>query len=290
MPSVHVLGNPAARGGSGDVEEVARQLAERGHEVVVLEAASAAVALEVARGAVAAGARRLVAVGGDGLVRIALGAVAETGVVLGVVPQGTGNDFARALGLLSGSLDAHVARAMEPAVAVDGMRTDHGWVASVATMGFAGDVTARANGLRWPRGSLRYSVATMLQLPGLRRLRATVTVDGVEHDAATTMLSIGNTAYFGGGMRICPGARPDDGRLEVVVVGAVGRAAFVRVFPRVFRGGHVTHPDVQVHHCRTVTVTSQDDVVMWGDGDELGPLPITCEVVPGAVRVAGAVL
>jgi diacylglycerol kinase (ATP) len=255
---------------------------------VLLEATSADASQQVATDAVAAGASRLVAVGGDGLVRIAVRAVAETDVILGLVPQGTGNDFARALGLLDGPLDDHIERALQPGVPVDAMRTDHGWVASVATMGFAGDVTARANGLRWPRGAQRYTVATLLQLPRLRRLRATIEIDGTVHDADTTMLSVGNTGYFGGGMRICPGVTPTDGMLEVVVIGAVGRGTFLRVFPKVFNGGHVRHPDVQVHRCRSVTVASDDDVLMWADGDELGPLPVTCEAVAGAVRIAGA--
>lgn len=286
--TLHVLGNPAARGGTGDVERVVDQLRARRLDARLLEATSATVAEDAARAAVREGSERIVAVGGDGLVRIALQAVAETEVVLGLVPQGTGNDFARAVGLLGGTLDDHVARALDPGVPVDAMRTDHGWVASVATMGFAGDVTERANGLRWPRGAQRYTVATLLQLPRLRTLRATIEVDGVVHDADTTMLSIGNTPYFGGGMKTCPGVTPTDGKLEVVVIGDVGRGTFLRVFPKVFKGGHVHHPGVTVYSCRAVTVASDDDVTMWADGDELGPLPVTCEAVSGAVRVAGA--
>ncbi len=285
---VHVLGNPASRGGTGDVEKVTAQIRRLGHEVAVLDATSAVASKAAVQEAVDEGATRVVAVGGDGLVRIALQAVASTDVVLGVVPQGTGNDFARALGLLDGDLATHVRRALAPGVAVDAMRTDHGWVASVATMGFAGDVTARANALRWPRGAQRYTVATVLQMPRLRSLSATIEVDGVTHDAATTMLSIGNTASFGGGMRICPDATPTDGLLHVVVIGDVPRRTFLRVFPRVFGGGHVRHPDVQTYSGRTVTVTSANDVMMWADGDELGPLPVTCEVVAGAVQMAGA--
>jgi diacylglycerol kinase (ATP) len=287
VPTVHVLGNPAARGGTGDVERVVAAVRSGGHEVTLLEATSAGASLAAVRDAVASGAERIVAVGGDGLVRLALQSVAETDVVLGIVPQGTGNDFARALGLLDGDLDDHVRRALAPAVAVDAMRTQHGWVASVATMGFSGDVTARAKALRWPRGPQRYTLATILQLPRLRKLRATVVVDEVSHVADTTMLSIGNTAYFGGGMKICPDATPADGLLHVVVIAAVPKRTFLRVFPAVFAGRHVRHPDVAVYSGRRVDVTGED-VTMWADGDELGPLPVTCEVVAGAVRVAGA--
>src|SRR5690606_6758699 len=138
-----------------------------GHDAELLQADSAEGSSAVAAAAVNAGAERLVVVGGDGLVRIAVGAVATSKTVLGIVPQGTGNDFARALGLLAGKLEDQVDRALQTPVSVDAMRTNHGWVASVATLGFSGDVTARANALRWPRGSQRYTVATLLQLPRL---------------------------------------------------------------------------------------------------------------------------
>jgi diacylglycerol kinase (ATP) len=287
VTEVQVLGNPAARGGTGDVERVVDEIRASGRRAALLRADSAEGSSAAAHDAVRAGHERLVVVGGDGLVRIAVDAVAGRGVVLGIVPQGTGNDFARALGLLDGDLGDHVHRALAEPVAVDAMRTDHGWVASVATSGFSGDVTARANGLRWPQGQQRYTVATLLQMPRLRRLHARITVDGVVHEADNTMLSIGNTAYFGGGMRICPDARPDDGLLHVVVIGPVGKGTFLRVFPRVFGGGHVRHPAVATYTGRTVRVEGED-CQMWADGDLLGPLPVTCEVVPGALRVAGA--
>ncbi|MFP5321200.1 MAG: diacylglycerol/lipid kinase family protein [Acidimicrobiia bacterium] len=287
MTEVLVLGNPAARGGTGDVERVVDVLRARGRRATMLTADSAAAAGDAARAAVADGAERLVVVGGDGLVRIAVDAVAGSPTVLGIVPQGTGNDFARALGLLGGDLGQHVTRALADPAAVDAVRTGHGWVASVATSGFSGDVTARANALRWPRGQQRYTVATFLQLGRLRRLHARITIDGEVHEADNTLLAIGNTAYFGGGMRICPDARPDDGLLHVVVIGPVPVTTFLKVFPRVFRGGHVRHPAVSTYTGRVVSVEGED-CEMWADGDLLGPLPLTCEAVAGALQVAGA--
>lgn len=289
MSTVHVLANPASGGGTGDAARVTEIIRSAGHAVQVIEEASAAAASAAAKAAVAAGCERLVAVGGDGLVRIAVDAVATTGTVLGIVPQGTGNDFARALHLLDGSLDDHVAAALADPVAVDAMRTNHGWVASVATLGFSGDVTARANSLAWPTGAQRYTVATILQVPRLRSVTITLEIDGVVHDAPTTLLAIGNTRFFGGGMAVCPEAEPADGLAHVVVVGAVGRLRFLRVFPRAFSGGHVKDPEVTEYRTSKVTVDGDATVTMWADGDELGPLPVTCEIVAGALAVAGAV-
>lgn len=287
MAKVVVLGNPNAGGGASDVHRVVAAVAATGVEVDLLEAPSADTASAALAGALASGPDRVVAVGGDGLVRIAADAMAGTGVTLGIVPQGTGNDFARALGLLEGDLRSQVRAALSEPVAVDAMRTDHGWVASVATFGFSADVTARANALSWPRGQQRYTLATLLQLPRLRRVPVTVSVDGVAHAVVASLVAIGNTAYFGGGMKVCPGARPADGRLEVVVIGDVSRRTFARVFPLVFSGRHVRHPAVEVFGGRVVELTGAAEMV-WADGDPLGGIPVRCEAVAGALSVAGA--
>lgn len=288
MGEIHLLGNPAAGRQGDDTDQVERLLHAAGESVVRLAAASAVESAAAARAAVAAGAERLVVVGGDGMVRLALGAVAQTATVLGIVPQGTGNDFARALGLPT-DLEAAVGAALAPARPVDAMRTTHGWVASVATFGFAGDVTERANRLRWPRGGQRYTVATLAQLPHLRTIEVVIQIDGEAHPLSTTMLAVGNTAYFGGGMAVCPNARPDDGLLHTTVVGGVSALTFLRVFPQVFNGTHISHPAVRTYASPTVTLDGDAAITVWADGDRLGPLPVTCEVVPGAVLVAGVV-
>lgn len=284
MAHVHVLGNPSAR--RDRLSDVVDSLARRGVDAVVLEAESVDGAIEIARRAVADGATRLMAVGGDGVVNIAVNAVAGTETILGVVPHGTGNDFARALDLIDGGLDDQIDRALADPTGVDAISTNHGWVATVATLGFSGDVTARANTLRWPRGQLRYTVATLLQLPRLRTIPVSVEVDGQPLGGDTTLLAIGNTPYFGGGMRICPDVRTDDGRLQAVSIGAVSKPTFVRVFPSVFSGRHIERPEVASASGAVVTVDGAD-VELWADGDLLGPLPARLEVVPAALRVAG---
>lgn len=287
MGPVHVLGNPAARGGQAQLDEVVAELERRGVEAAVIGATTVADARAAAVRAVDDGASRLIAVGGDGVVHIAVNAVAESETVLGVVPLGTGNDFARSLGLVGGTVAEQVERGLADGVPVDAIRTDHGWVASVATLGFSGDVTARANALSWPRGPSRYTVATLLQLPRLRTLPVTVEVNGRPFGGATTLLAIGNTAFFGGGMRICPDARPGDGQLQAVSIGDVPRRTFVRVFPTVFRGRHVDRPEVSTAAGSWATIDGPSDIDVWADGEVLGPLPVRLDVVPGAVLIAG---
>ncbi len=287
MASVHVIGNASAPHGQEQLTKVAAALERRGVDAEVHHPSTLDDARRAAQRCVTEGADRLIAVGGDGVVNIAVNAVAESSVVLGVVPAGTGNDFARALGLLDGDVDAQVGRALGDATAVDAIRSNHGWVASVATLGFSGDVTAHANRLRWPRGQHRYTLATLLQLPRLQPYPVSVTVDGRRVGSGSTMLlAIGNTAYFGGGMRICPGAKPGDGTFQVIDIEAVSRLRFLRVFPTVFSGRHGDRPEV---HAGSGVVAEVEGAEMdlWADGERLGPLPVRLELVPGALRLAG---
>ena len=282
-----MLGNVSDGSQRRRIEEVVGALGRLGVDGHVIEADSPEAALEGAQHAVADGYERLVAVGGDGVAHIAVNAVAGTETVLGIVPDGTGNDFARALGLLDGDLDAQLRRALSDPSPMDAIRTDHGWVATVATLGFSGDVTARANGLRWPTGSQRYTVATLLQLPRLRVIDATVSVDGVLVGGDTTLLAIGNTAWFGGGMKICPDGEPDDGLLHAVNIGPVSRLRFLRVLPTVFSGRHVDRDEVTTRSGRTAVIDGPADIDLWADGERLGPLPVRLDLVPEALRVAG---
>ncbi|NDH77148.1 MAG: sphingosine kinase, partial [Actinobacteria bacterium] len=148
--------------------------------------------------------------GGDGMVHLAVQAVAGTDTILGVVPVGTGNDFVRALpGVPEDPLEAAAVALGDPDP-IDAIRVGERWVASVATAGFSADVNDRANRLRHPKGQSRYTVATVLELPALKRRPTTITVDGTAHAHDAVIIAVANTAWFGGGMHICPDADPDD--------------------------------------------------------------------------------
>jgi len=293
MSTVHVLGNPTAgRGHAARVlADVTAEVRRRGDRPELLEATTRDAALATLRRAVDDGAERVVLVGGDGLAHLAVQAIAATKVVLGMVPMGTGNDFARALGIHRRDLADAVGRALSEPTSIDAMRTNHGWCASVATLGFSALVNERANALRFPRGSARYTVATVREIPALTPTPLHIEIDGEAIDVDTTLLAIANTPYFGGGMAICPAADPRDGRLDVAIVEAVGRATLLRFFPRVFRGTHVTHPRVRMLTGRELRIERRDttgrDAGLWGDGEPMGPLPTHIEVVPDALHIAG---
>ena len=286
VSSVCVIGNPAAGNGSAAsfANAVVAAAVVAGYDVTRSLPESEAGTNAALRNALQTGVDRVIVVGGDGIVHLAVNALAMTPVVLGIVPIGTGNDGARALGLpmvTSGAIEA----ALQPAVDTDAIRTEHGWALTVATVGFGVGVNKRANRLRWPRGAAVYKRATLEELPGLRPLPLTLSVDGVSHEVSVTLIAVGNGAYFGGNMMICPDADPSDGLLDVSVVGKLGRIELLRFFPTVFTGTHLTHPQVSTHRGRVIKLSGPAE--LWADGEPMGLLPVTLEAIPGALRIAG---
>ncbi|MEU8146635.1 YegS/Rv2252/BmrU family lipid kinase [Nonomuraea sp. NPDC048901] len=291
-PQLVLLVNPAARGGRTVrlLGPVARRLRAGGAEVSVIVGDSAADALERACAAVAERPDALVAFGGDGLVHLAVQAVAGTDVPLGIIPAGTGNDIATALGVPRKDPIAAARTVLRgrsrliDAARVRAGRADE-LFAGVVCCGFDSRVNERANGLTWPPGMARYLLATVQELRRFRPIPFRVTFDDGEPIGREAMLvAVGNTSSYGAGMRVCPDARPDDGLLDVMILEAVSTAEFVRVFPSVYRGSHVSHQAVSVRRVRSVRLEAPG-VVAYADGERIGPSPITCEIQPGALRV-----
>ncbi|GGL23983.1 YegS/Rv2252/BmrU family lipid kinase [Phycicoccus endophyticus] len=261
-----------------------------GADVLDLSAADADGALEHGRAAVARGAiDALVVVGGDGVVHLGANLCAGTGVPLGVVAAGTGNDVARALGLPV--LDAHeaVARVLEGRTrAVDAARSGTGertrWFVGVLAGGFDAVVNERANRWRWPSGPTRYTLAVARELQVFRPIRYTLTLDGHRRETEAMLVAVGNGPTYGGGMRVLPEASFDDGLLDVLLLHRIPVTELLRVFPRVFSGGHLDHPAVEVVRARTVALEATG-IVAYADGERFGPLPLELEVVPGALSV-----
>ena len=241
--------------------------------------------------AVAGGASAVVAVGGDGTVHAAVQAVAGTSAALAVVPAGTGNDLVRALGIPAGAAAAACAAAEDLAAGehrtIDAGRTGDRWWATVLCCGFDSAVSDRANRLRWPKGRRRYDVAVLAELARLRPVELTMVLDGEEQTLPVTMVAVGNTPWYGGGMKVCPAADPGDGLFDVTVVGATSRLELIRTKPRLTAGTHVEHPMVSVHRAARVELSSPG-VTTYADGEPVAPLPAVTECVPGALTVVGS--
>jgi diacylglycerol kinase (ATP) len=285
VPRVALLVGPTS--GKGRSAQAAARFVELVPGACLLETGGREDALRQAALAVERGLEVLVAVGGDGTVHLALQAVAGTTTALAIVPTGTGNDLAVHLGVPTAVEATAAAVLAGGTTAVDAVRVGDGWFACVLGTGFDAAVNERANAMRWPRGRRKYDLATLLELRTYRPQDLVLTLDGVRLDASVMLVALGNARSYGGGMRVCPGADLTDGLLDVVVVAPLSRRRFLQLFPRVFRGTHVTHPSVQVHRAREV-VLEGPALAVYADGEAFGHLPLTCRVVPRALRVVGA--
>lgn len=285
--TVALLANPSAgRGRASRVRALAsHRLGAGGVEVRDLWPRDADDAVALARRAVADGVDGLVVVGGDGTFHLGLQAVAGTDVPIGLVPAGTGNDVARYFGVPLKDPEA----ATDLVVAgrttvVDAARCGDRWFITVLAAGFDAVVNERANQMVWPRGQMRYNIATVAELRTFRPLSYVLDLDGVTHHLDAMLVAVGNGPSFGGGLRICEGADLHDGLLDVVVIRPVSRWELVRTYPRLFSGTHTAHPQYERHRARRVTVAAPG-VVGYADGERLGALPLTVECVADAVKV-----
>ena len=279
--------NPTSGKGKGGrvAPLVGEALTAAGKTVRTIVGRDAVDASDLARAAVADGLSALVAIGGDGMVHLALQALAGTTTPLAVVPAGTGNDIARALGVpLDNPADAGLAVVNHPAREIDLARVGDRWFGGVLGSGFDSMVNERANRMTWPRGRARYNLAIVAELRTFRPIPFVIEVDGERWESEAMLVAVGNAASYGGGMLVTPDAVMDDGLLDVMVLGPISKLEFLRVFPKVYKGTHVTHPAVTIKRARLVSLAAAG-VVAYADGERLAPLPVTIEAVPRALRV-----
>jgi diacylglycerol kinase (ATP) len=290
-----VVHNPTAGGGRAGrlAPRVVERLRGDGAEV----AQHRTLSLEDARLAACRAAGEVdavVAVGGDGTVGACAAGLADAGpgarAALGVVPAGGGNDAARSLGLpaddplAAAGLLTRLARRPADLATVAGRA-----YLNVAGAGFDSEVNRVANQrLRWARGRLRYVGAVLAELVVGRPATFELVLDGRAARLQAWLVAVANGPSYGGGMRVAPAASLDDGLLEVVVIGEIGRLEFLRTFPQVFSGRHVEHPAVAVHRAARVDLDADRTLAVYADGEPAGTLPATFEVRPAAVTVLAA--
>ena len=230
---------------------------------------------------------KVVAIGGDGLVNLCLQEVAEQNIGLSVIPAGTGNDFARAVGSYRKSVNEifNVVRSQEPTTIDLGLvkgAFGKRWYVQVLSTGFDALVNNLANRINWPRGQMKYTLATLLTLARFKPIPYELIIDGKQFKQDFMLLSVANGETYGGGMRICPDASNSDGIFDILLVHPVSKIVLLSIFPKVFTGKHVPHPKIDIIRGKKVQLSA--DASAFADGEFVSKLPIEITNVKNALK------
>lgn len=226
----------------------------------------------------------LIVIGGDGLIHLAIQKLARSAVPLLIIPAGTGNDFARSLGL-------NINQPLENLSLLNEMKStevDLGLVAGeyfaqILSTGFDSLVNERANQMRFIRGRMKYNVAIAQVLSTFKPRSYSFRVDAVHLESKAMLIAVSNGKSYGGGMMISPMSDLQDGYLDVMILGPVSRFEFLRVFPKVYSGSHINHPAVKFLKAKNVAISA--NAVAYADGERVGDLPIEVSIVEKCLRV-----
>lgn len=294
MKRLGVIINPAAGNGAGRIEgEQAIIELQRESEVLNLTGDSMAGSEAIARQAITDQLLDgLIVVGGDGMTHLGVNLCAESGIPLGIIAAGTGNDAARALGLPIGDAVAGarvVLNNLRQPRLVDLVKAkttigDFYYFGSLS-VDFVALVNQRANSWKWPKGPNRYKLAMIAELASFKPISYTAQIDGEEKNFEAMLCSVANSPFFGGGMKVAPGAKIDDGFLDVFIVNKISRLELLKVFPKVYSGDHITHPAVEFIRAKKITLTPAVPMPAYSDGEPVGHAPVTAEIAPGLLKV-----
>lgn len=243
-------------------------------------------ATQLAREAFQSGWQRIVAVGGDGTLSEVVNGLVDTGATVGVLPTGTASDFARCAGLPKTPEESLSALFSYVPQAVDVGLVGGRHFVNVAGVGLDAEVAAEVNRNRRGRqgGTVPYVVALLKVLARYRPTQIHLTIDGYEYSRKALMVAVGNAEAYAGGMRVVPGARVDDGLLNVCVIGDLTRIETLQILSKVYSGGHATHPKVSMHQAAEVKIVCEKPLSVHADGDVVGTTPATFTIKAANLR------
>lgn len=287
-----IILNPAAGRGRG--AQLKSEIEAALPDAQIWQTTRAGEATELAHRAAQEGANLVVAAGGDGTLGEVLNGVMGSGAKLGVLPLGTGNDFARCLGIGTHLINALGVLKSGSFRAVDVGRVEISdksrYFLNIAGAGFDSRVAARINEHR-PRvlaklgGTMAYLVACLSEMREFPLADFRLEVDGKRVESRAVLCAIANASSYGGGMRVAPDADLEDGLFEICLIRELSRGAFLRAFPGVFSGKHVRHPAVSMFRGAKVRLECEPKLPVLVDGDILGLTPASFEILPRAIEV-----
>ena len=279
--------NPVSGSGKGAVlgREVAGYFAKHDLDYTVITATSAQKLksnldsyLDLPEGRNCQG---VIAVGGDGLAHLVIQSVAPRRVPFTVIPAGTGNDLVRALGWDLDSITPQLNYVTtEKPTPIDLGMVDSEWFGAILSTGFDSVVNERANQMSWPKGPMKYNLAIARELPSFQPISYTIELDTQLLQVEAMLIAVANGSSYGGGMQVCPDASMSDGLFDVMILHPVSKFEFVKVFPKVFKGEHVSHTQVRIYRSAKVSISSR--AIAYADGERIGGLPVRAECMAGA--------
>ena len=217
-------------------------------------------------------------IGGDGTVNLAVQELVGSDLGLALIPAGTGNDFARTLNLKLKNPEQLIKHYLSsrPSL-IDVGRVGDKYFVDVLSTGFDSMVNERANAMKRIKGRAKYNISILLVLSTFKPKSYRFSIDGFSFESKAMLIAVSNGICYGGGMKVTPDARIDDGLFDILILSPVSKLEFLKVFPKVFSGKHTTHPAVKILRGRSVEIDS--DAVAYADGERVGPLPVKARVI-----------
>ena len=291
---IGIVVNPVAGGSRGAQvgAEVLSLLSKSEHAITDLSGATVSEARSKIESALAdKTVDALVFVGGDGIAHVGTNLCAGKNILMAIIPAGTGNDAAAMLGMpLTNTAEAVrlVLEGLSSPKKIDAIKVSHGgkvtWALGSASAGFDALAAARANAISWPKGPMRYYVAMLLELAKFKPIKYQSVVDGTPRNFEAMLCVVSNTGIYGGGMLVVPGASATDGTLDILLVKKMSRLKFVTIFPKVYKGTHITDKDVEIFKATKISIAASG-MPIYSDGEYVGQAPFEAEVVPGALTM-----
>lgn len=284
-----IVANPTSGSGRGlRYAEQVRDLLTANHAVVEIRPSSDRGEAEAfAAAAVQEGYACVVACGGDGTVHEVVNALAGTDVVLGILPCGRGNDFARTIGIPAAPEKAASVLLQGRVRSFDLGKVNGRYFTTVVTLGLDSEVARLVYEGQVPfKGTAAYLWGLARMLRVYRGVALRMTGDFGTIEQTVLLAASGNTSTYGGGIRIAPNASPADGALDICLVRMMSASRVLRVFPRVYWGGHLSHPGIFSYRTGRLSMETERPVIMFADGEPVGETPAEIIAVPGALRVA----
>lgn len=227
-----------------------------------------------------------VVMSGDGLIGAVGGALAGVDTPVGLIPAGRGNDLARGLGIPTDPAEAVACLAGGHTRSIDVGDANGERFLGIASVGFDSDANRIANEAKFLKGQPVYAYAAIRALLGWKPARFTLTENGVQSRMTGYTVAVANNGYYGGGMNIAPDAEIDDGRLDVITIGEVGKFRFLLNLPKVFKGKHIDEIEVVgSSQVTSIDIRASRPFTVYADGDPLTELPATIRVIPSSLKI-----